>query len=108
VPDELVASLRPASFTPELGIAFVRRRVLAEGPMLPIDQVQVGGLRRLFPGRGALERYVRYDEPTPSITRLRARRWAALTRRLATQLPRPLELARDVRLSRWMTTLLGE
>jgi hypothetical protein len=108
VPDELVASLRPGSFTPELGTAFVRRRVLAEGPMLPIDQVQVGGLRRLFPGRGALERYVRFDEPTPSVARLRARRWVALARRLATQLPRPLELARDVRLSRWMTTLLGE
>ncbi len=108
VPAELVTALRPASFTPELGTAFLRRRVLAEGPMLPIDQVQVGGLRRLFPGRGALERYVRFDEATPSVTRLRARRWVALARRVATQLPRPLELARDVRLSRWMTTLLGE
>jgi hypothetical protein len=51
---------------------------------------------------------VRFDEPTPSVARLRARRWAALGRRLATQLPRPLEMARDVRLSRWMTSLLGE
>jgi hypothetical protein len=107
-PGDLVEGLRPESFTPQLGAALIQRRVLADGPMLPIDQVQVEGLRRMFPGREALERYVRFDEPTPSLARLRVRRYVSLGRRLATQLPRPVELVRDVRLSRWMNTLLRD
>jgi hypothetical protein len=104
-PPAIVDGLRPASFTPELGAAFVRQRVLSHGPSLPLEQLQQSGGRRVFPGRGALEVYVRVDEPTPSLTRLRLRRWAALGRRLVAELPGPRAFASDARLSRWITTL---
>lgn len=104
-PPALVEALHPASYTPELGAAFVRQRVLSSGPSLPLEQLQKSGGRRVFPGRGALEVYVRVDEPTPSLTRLRLRRWSALGRRVVAELPGPRAFARDARLSRWISTL---
>jgi hypothetical protein len=104
-PADLVDDLQPESFTPALGEAFVRQRVLSDRPSIELEQLALHGTRRLFPGRGALERYVGRDEPMPSLARLHARRYAALTRRLVTELPRPLALGRDARLSRWILTL---
>jgi hypothetical protein len=104
-PADIVGRLRPASFSEALGEQFVRQRVLAAGAALPLEQLS-GGLRRVFPGRGALERYVRIDESgTPSVIRLRARRAAALARRLRHDVPAPRRLAADLRLSRWLLTL---
>jgi hypothetical protein len=104
-PPELVAPLAPDSYTPERGAAFIRQRVLAEGPSIPLEQIQEMGARRLFPGRSSMERYVRPGEPTPSLTRLRLRRLRAISRRFVTELPRPAALVRDARLSRWIMTL---
>jgi peptidoglycan/xylan/chitin deacetylase (PgdA/CDA1 family) len=104
-PPAVVDDLEPGSFTPALGEAFVRQRVLSARHSIELEQLAVHGTRRVFPGRGALERYVRRDEPMPSLTRLRARRYVALTRRLVTEMPRPGALGRDARLSRWILTL---
>lgn len=105
-PAEVVDELRPAGFTEELGEQFVRQRVLVAEPALPLEQLRHGGLRRIFPGRGALERYVRpEDGATPSVARLHARRVRALTRRLVHEAPAPHRLAEDVRLTRWLVGL---
>jgi hypothetical protein len=104
-PPAVLDELRPPSFAPELGEGFVRQRVLAAQASLPLEQLS-GGLRRLFPGRAALERYVRIDEGVPpSVVRLRVRRYRALARRLRHELPAPRRLVADVRLSRWLLTL---
>ena len=103
-PPDLVASLAPDTYTAARGEQFLRQRVLQPGPALPLEQLS-GGRRRLFPGTGALEHYVRPSDATvPSKARLRARRAAWLSRRLVHEL-RPASLVRDIRLSRWMLTL---
>jgi hypothetical protein len=105
VPTDAVDAVRPATSTPDLGAAFVRERVVNDGPSLPLEQLQRSVVRRIFPGRAALEVYVRIDEPRPSLTRLRGRRWLALVRRVMAELPGPRAFLRDARLSRWISTL---
>jgi hypothetical protein len=104
-PVEVVDALQPASFTEDLGATFIATRVLSDGPSLEVEQLMERGTKRLFPGRVSLERYVRRGEPMPSLPRLYLRRYAALSRRLVKELPRPGVLARDARLSRWIMTL---
>ncbi|HEX6389481.1 MAG TPA: hypothetical protein VFZ89_08540, partial [Solirubrobacteraceae bacterium] len=86
------------------GVRFVRQRVLRGGPALPLEQLAAGH-RRLLAKTESLERYLDPDEKIPSLTRLRARRWRALSRRLAREAPTPAELLEDIRLSRWMLSL---
>ena len=92
-PAELVTSLRPASFTP--GARRPRSCVAGPGRGAVAPHRPGAGPRPAppVPRSGGPERYVRFDEATPSVTRLRARRWVAMARRVATQLPRPLDLA---------------
>ena len=105
-PGSALDALRPASFTPALGELFVRQRVLQAGPSIPLEQLSTGGARRLFPGRGGLERYIRLDDAeVPSLLRLRARRAVSLGRRLVREVPGPRSLREDVRLSRWIVSL---
>jgi hypothetical protein len=104
-PPEVLDAVRPPSYTPELGELFLRERVLATRPSLPLEQLSRGVFRRVFPGRRALERYIHLGEPTPSLPRLYGRRFTALSKRLVREAPLPGRLARDVRLSRWMVTL---
>jgi hypothetical protein len=104
-PPEVLDAVRPASYTPELGELFLRERVLAARPSIPLEQLSRGVLRRVFPGRKALERYIHLGEPTPSLPRLYARRFRALARRAVREAPLPARLARDVRLTRWMVSL---
>jgi hypothetical protein len=103
-PPEVLASLVPASYTPRRGEQFVRHRVLNVGKSFPLEQL-AGGRRRLFPGDEALELYVDGDEEIPSRARLHARRWARVARRALREVPGPVALARDIRLSRWMLSL---
>ena len=103
-PPEVVADLAPASYTARRGEQFVRHRVLPAATSFPLEQL-AGGRRRLFPGHEALELYLRDGEPLPSRTRLHARRWASIARRIVREVPRPVELVRDIRLSRWILSL---
>ena len=103
-PPEVLASLVPASYTSRRGEQFVRHRVLNVGKSFPLEQL-AGGRRRLFPGNEALELYVDGDEEIPSRARLHARRWARVARRVLREVPGPVALARDIRLSRWMLSL---
>lgn len=103
-PSALVRELEPPGYSPAVGERLLRQRVLTEGPQLPLEALSKGP-RRVFAGVPALERYVLLGEETPSVARLRARRWTALARRLVTELPNPVALARDARLSRWMLSL---
>jgi hypothetical protein len=97
--------LRPVGFSEDLGDQFLVQRVLSRGPALPLEQLS-GGVRRVFGGRTALERYVGVDEATPpSAWRLRARRAAAIGRRLRHETPSPRRFAEDVRLTRWLVSL---
>jgi hypothetical protein len=104
-PPAVTQSLAPQSYTPALGMRFVRQRVLRARPALPLEQLSEGPVR--LTGRlEALERYVDPDEDVvPSLTRLRARRWRALAMRLVRETPKPQELVDDIRLSRWMLSL---
>lgn len=103
-PPATLDALRPASYTPALGAAFVRDRVLRAAPALPLEQL-AGGRRRLF-GAHTLEVYVRPDEvEPPSRMRLRARRLASIAGRAARLAARPRALVDDVRLSRWTLRL---
>jgi hypothetical protein len=103
-PPTVTASLAPESYTPQRGERFVRHRVLRAGPTLPLEQL-AEGRRRLVTRSGTLERYVDPDEPTPSLLRLRARRWRSLAHRLVHEAPTPPQLLEDIRLSRWMLRL---
>ena len=104
-PTDVVADLAPAGYTLRRGERFVRQRVLAAGTAFPLEQLAYGP-RRVFLHTGGLERYVRpTDVAVPSRARLHARRWAALSRRVAQGVSRPVELVRDIQLSRWIVSL---
>jgi hypothetical protein len=105
-PAAFLAAVRPSSFRAELGEQFIRQRVLPARTSVPLEQLAAGPRPLLFPTRHVLDTYVRPDEShAPSLARLRARRFGVLIARALRSTPRPAELAADLRLSRWMTTL---
>jgi hypothetical protein len=105
-PAASLAAIRPSSFRAELGEEFIRQRVLPARTSVPLEQLAAGPRPLLFPTRHVLDTYVRPDEShAPSLARLRARRFGVLIARALRSTPRPAELAADLRLSRWMTTL---
>ncbi len=104
-PPDVLAELAPRSYTPKRGELFVRQRVLPIGRSLPLDHV-AGGPRRILVGRNGLEAYLSPDDvEVPSLARLHARRTRALARRLVREAAHPRDLARDIRLSRWIVSL---
>lgn len=104
-PADVTRALAPRSYTPARGERFVRQRVLRSGPALPLEQL-TQGRERLVARDETLERYVRPgDAAVPSRIRLRARRWRALSVRIAREAPGPRALVEDIRLSRWMVSL---
>ena len=114
VPPDALTALRPASYSPSVGRAFVKRRLLAEAAWHPPGYfAAVRGeafsrrwrpLRRVLPDRAYLEAgYGRDAGPGSSYGRLL---WVRC-RRALTKL-RPWHLYRDAQLNRWMRTMADE
>ena len=114
VPAEVLTALRPASYSPAIGRAFVKRRLLTDAPWhLPGYFGGVPGeafsrrwrpLRRVLPDRAYLEAaHGREAGPGSSYGRLL---WVRC-RRALTKL-RPWHLYRDAQLNRWMRSVADE
>jgi hypothetical protein len=114
VPAEVLAALRPASYSPSVGRAFVKRRLLGDTAWHPPGYFgRLPGaafsprrrpLRRILPDRAYLEvAYGGKAGPHASYGRLYFLRARGLVGRL-----RPWTLYGDVKLSRWMRALADE
>jgi hypothetical protein len=114
VPAEVLAAIRPASYSPSVGRAFLKRRLLAEAAWQPPGYFAgVPGsafssrwrpLRRVLPDRAYLEAgYGRQAGAGSSYGRLL---WVR-ARQAVTKL-RPWHLYRDVQLNRWMRARADE
>ncbi len=114
VPPEVLAALRPASYSPSVGRAFLKRRLLADAPWHPSGYfVGVPGeaysprwrpLRRILPDRAYLEAgYGSHTGPGSSYGRLLWVRGRQALGKL-----RPWHLYRDAQLNRWMRAVAEE
>jgi hypothetical protein len=114
VPPEVLAALRPASYSPSVGRAFLKRRLLADAPWHPSGYfVGVPGeayssrwrpLRRMLPDRAYME--AGYGSPAGPGSSYGRLLW--VRGRQALGKLRPWHLYRDARLNRWMRTVAEE
>jgi len=114
VPSEVLTALRPSSYSPSVGRAFITRRLLTEAPWHPPGYF--GGvpgkafsrrwrpMRRVLPDRAYLEAaHGRGAGAGSSYARLL---WIRARRAVTTL--HPWHLYRDARLNRWMRTVADE